>query len=581
MIKCTECGHTADKFSVICPKCEKKHALSRLDIQDALDEARGAMKKRDYEYSLEIYKVLADEGVTEAEREYGILLEDGKLLTRDLDLAMKYFFEAAKKNDPYSAYRYSRLAARTSDRASDFWLAYSALLGCKDAFTPAAEHYSDIGDEETAGYYYSLAAHGDLTDAIVTMAKRYYSGIGCEKSDVYAKWYMDKLALPPLHALKLAYRLRAVKAEIPPEPRFVTKSRILRGLIRDAKKYSLTTAHLFLAELLAKEGTADALYSLGVLYAEGEACDVRAEDAIRLFEIAMEKGSAESAKYLGDIYTVGKLVPRNIDKALEYYEKAADLGEGGAYEIMGDMFYEGRLVDINIAYAIEIYELGAREGDANCRAKATKLHDEREGLYREAKSCEKASPEHSLECYGISAAMGYLPAHKELARCFELGIGTKIDRKMAFIWYGLAVDGGDTDALYDLGRCYARGIGTHYNFERAAEVLTKAKRYGSSAAESELARILENKKRGMIRSLFSNGIRLIYQKKFEDAFELLSACAEVGYPEGSYVLGCLYEFGLGTPTSRTRAFECYNAAFDTGFRDPRQTYKLKILKMAR
>ncbi|MBO5907421.1 MAG: sel1 repeat family protein [Clostridia bacterium] len=581
MIKCTECGHTADKFSIICPKCEKKHTLSRFDIQDAIEEARAAMKKRDFEYALEIYEALANEGVTEAEREYGSLLEDGKLVTRDLDRAMSYFFEAAKKNDPYSAYRYSRLAARTSDRASDFWLTYSALLGCKEAFTPTAEHYSDMGDEESAGYYYSLAAHGDLTDAIVTMAKRYYSGIGCEKSEPYAKWYLDKFTLPPLHALKLAYKLRSVKAELPPEPRFTSKSRILRGLIRDAKKYSLKEAHLFLAELLAKEGSADAIYSLGVLYAEGDVCEVRAEDAIRLLEIAMEKGSRESAKYLGDVYTVGKLVPRNIDRALSYYEKAADLGEGSAYEIMGDMFYEGRLVDINIAYAIEIYELGAREGDASCREKAEKLHAEREGLYKEAKSSERTNPECALESYGISAAMGYLPAHKELARCFECGIGTKKNRKMAFIWYGLAVDGGDTDALYDLGRCYSRGIGTHYNFDMALEILTKAKRYGSSAADGELSRILENKKRGMIRSLFSNGIRLIYKKKFEEAFELLSACAEVGYPEGSYVLGCLYEFGLGTVTSRTKAFECYNAAFDTGFRDPRQAYKLKILKMAR
>ncbi len=581
MIKCNECGHTADKFSIICPKCSNKHTLSRLEIEDALDEARAAMKKRDYEYSLEIYKALSDESVTDAEREYAIILEDGKLLVRDLDGAMKYFFEAAKKNDAYSAYRYSRLAARTSDKASDFWLAYSALLGCKDAFVPAAEHYSDMGDEETAGYYYSLAAHGDLTDAIVTMAKRYYGGIGCEKCDEYAKWYMDKLTLPPLHALKLAYKLRSVRAAMPPEPKFTTKSRILRGLIRDAKKYSLKTAHLFLAELLAKEGTADALFSLGALYAEGEACEVRAEDAIRLLELAVAKGSAEGAKYLGDIYTVGKLVPKNIEKALSYYEKAAGLGEGGAYEIMGDMFCEGRLVDINVAYAIEIYELGSREGDANCRAKATKLHEERESLYKEAKSSEKINAERAFECFGLSAAMGYLPAHKELARCFECGIGTKKNRRMAHLWYSLAVDRGDTDALFDLGRCYSRGIGTHYDFDKATEILSKAKRYGSTSAEGELLRILENKKRSMIRSLFSNGIRLIYQKKFEEAFELLSACAEVGYPEGTYILGCLYEFGLGTATSRAKAFECYNAAFDSGFRDPRQTYKLKILKMAR
>ncbi len=581
MIKCRECGHTADKFQLTCPKCKAEYSFTRLEIEDSLDEARSSMKKRDYAYSLEIYKALADMGVTEAEREYAALLESGNIAPRDPDEAMKYFFAAAKKNDPYSAYRYSKLAARTSDKASEFWLTYSALLGCKDAFLPAAEHYEDMADEETAGYYYALAADGNSTEAIVTMAKRYYSGTGVEKNDSYAKWYMDKLTIPPLYAIKLALKLRGAIAKMPPEPEFTSKNRIVRALIRDAKKYSLDSSHLFLAELLAKGGGADALYSLGVLYAEGVGGHRRMDDALSLLRLAVDKGSAEAAKYLGNMYTSGKLVERNIGTALNYYKRSAGLGEGSAYEIMGDMFAEGQSVEKNLAYAIELYELGMREGDANCRLKATRLRDKREELYNKAKSLENQNPDEAFECCAYSCSMGYLPAHKELARMFELGLGTQKNRRMAHLWYSMAVKGGDTDALYDLGRCYSRGIGVPFNFDKAIEILTKAKRYGSQQAESEMLRLLSSKKKNMIRSLFSNGVQLIYNKKFEAAFELISACAEVGYPEGSYVLGCMYEFGLGVKTSRTAAFECYNSAFDNGFRDPRQAYKLKILKMAR
>lgn len=581
MIKCKECGHTASKFEATCPACKKEYSLTRLEIEDSLDEARTSMKKREYEYSLLIYKTLADMGITEAEREYGSILERGAVVPRDLDGAMKYFGAAAKKNDPHSAYRYSKLAARTSDKASDFWLAFSAILGCKEAFSPVAEHYSDMGDEESAGYYFALAAHGDETDAIVTMAKRYYNGIGTERNEAFAKWYMDKLPLPPLHALKLAYKLRSVKAQIPPEPVMTSRSRILRGLIRDAKKYALDGAQVFMAELLAKDGTADALYSLAVLYAEGVGGNVRINEAVALFEEALAKGSAEAAKYLGNLYTQGKLVPRDIERALSYYRRSAGLGEGGAYEIMGDMFCEGKMVDTNVAYAIELYEQGSREGDTNCRTKAARLRDEREEYYKQAKTVEKSDPEYAFELYGASCAMGYLPAHKELARAFELGIGTKKNRRMAHLWYTLAVENGDTDSLYDLGRCYSRGIGTPFNFDEAIKVLTRARRYGSTEAEGELARLYGNKKRSMVRSLFSNGIRLIYNKKFEEAYGMLCACAEIGYPQGAYVLGCMHEFGLGVPTSRSAAFECYNKAFDAGFRDPRQSYKLKILKMAR
>lgn len=581
MIKCKECGKVASKFETRCPDCKAEYKFSRLEIEDSLDEARSAIKKREYEYALSIYKALADMGVTDAEREYALLLERGSIIPRDLDGAMKYFFEAAKKNDPLSAFKYSRLAARTSDKASEFWLTYAALLGCKEAFSPAAEHYSDIGDEETAGFYYSLAAHGDDTDAIVTMAKRYYNGIGTERSEEYAKWYMDKLTLPPLHALKLAYRLRSVMAKIPPEPTFTSRTRILRSLIRDAKKYSLDSAHIFMAELLAKSGGADALYSLGVLYAEGVGGRVRINDAITCLERAIDAGSKEAAKYLGDMFAQGKLVERDINRSLEYYQRSAGMGEGSAYEILGDMFAAGTNVDINIAYAIDLYDLGSREGDQACRTKAARLRDQREEFYQRAKSSESSDPGTAFECYAASAAMGYLPAHRDVARCFELGIGTKKNRKKAYLWYNLAVECGDTDSLYDLGRCFARGIGTAFDFDRAVEILTRARRYGSSAAEGEILRLFGNKKRSMVRSIFSNAIRLIYNKKFEPAFELLSGAAECGDAEAYYVLGCMHEFGLGVPTSRARAFECYNTAFDMNFRDPRQIYKLKILKMAR
>lgn len=581
MIRCKQCGENADRFAGSCAACGAEYSFTRLELEDSLDEARAAIKKRDYEYAVTIYSTLADKGVTEAEREYGAILEKGSIVPRDIDLAMKYFHAAAKKNDPYSAYRFSKLAARTSDKASAFWLCYSAILGAREAFPAVAEAYSEMGDEEAAGYYYALAADGADVDSIVTMAKRYYNGVGTEKNEAYAKWYMDKLTLPPFHALRLAYKLRGVKAEMPPEPTFPGYTALLRSLMRDAKKYELHSAHLHLARMLAKDGTPDSLFTLGQLLAENANDGSDIEEAVRTLEAALRAGSAEASKYLGDLYAAGKVIPRDIDKALSYYEISAGAGHGGAYEVMGDMFREGRIVETNIAYAIDLYDRGAREGDANCRRKSEELRDKREECFARARSCEKEAPDTAFEFYGLSTAMGYLPAHRELARCFENGIGTKKNRRMAFMWYKLAVDHGDNDALFDLGRCYAYGIGVPFNFEKAIEILTRSKRYGSRAAETELIRLFENKKRSMIRSLFSNAVRLIYMKKFEEAKSLLETCCQVGYAEGSYVLGCMHEFGLGTPTSRQRAFEYYNAAFDLGFRDPRQIYKLKILKMAR
>ena len=94
-------------------------------------------------------------------------------------------------------------------------------------------------------------------------------------------------------------------------------------------------------------------------------------------------------------------------------------------------------------------------------------------------------------------------------------------------------------------------------------------------------RLLENKRRHMSRSLFSSAMRLLYQRKFDPALKMLHACRLAENARGIYTLGCLYEFGIGTATDRELAFSLYEVAYSMKFRDPRQSYKQKILKMVR
>ena len=46
-------------------------------------------------------------------------------------------------------------------------------------------------------------------------ARIYFDGIGTPKAPEYAKWYMDKLRIPPIYAIKLAYNLRNVTSKEP------------------------------------------------------------------------------------------------------------------------------------------------------------------------------------------------------------------------------------------------------------------------------------------------------------------------------------------------------------------------------
>ena len=581
MIRCAKCGYVGNYYGPKCPSCKETFTLTDEEIDEKISEIAKAEELKEYELAAEGHHILADLGRTESQKKYAALLERGDVVPRDLDAAMEYYYMAAEKNDGTAAYRYSRLAERASDKAASFWLAYAAALGCIDAYPAYADRLAREGDDELANFYYSLSAAYDDTDSIVTIAKRYYGGIGTEQSLPYAKWYMDKLSLPPIHAIKMAYKLRTVKSEDPGLPKHPDYNRMLRRLAIKAQDYGYMKPYHNLCKMLHERDDIQARMILGMLYADGVGCDQDTATALALLTSSAAHGNAEAYRRMGDIYVAGKIVERDIDRALECYKEAAKLGMTNAYETMGDIFHEGELIKRDVAKAIELYELGAREGNVSAREKAERLINEREQLYTIGLEFSDSSPEQAFRAFAISSSMGYVPAYKQIGRAFRDGRGIKKNRQQAFLWLERAVESGDEEAIYEYALCYARGIGTPFNHKRAIELLLRAARLGQAEAGEEITRLMENKKKHLLDSVYSKAMRLIYMKKFSDAEELLRVCLKLGHAKGIYTLGCLNEFGLGIPTNREMAFRLYETAFDLKFRDPRAVYKLRILRMVR
>lgn len=581
MIRCSKCGCVDTYTGPQCPVCKEYFDLTPEEIQDKIDEINRARAAKEFELVAEGHHILADIGRTESQVEYAKMLEKGDVVSRDFDMAMEYYYMAAEKNDSYAAFRYSRLAERTSEKAGTFWLTYSAALGCVEAYPVLAENLARSGDDELANYYYALAASHDDTDSIVTLAKRYYNGIGAEQNLNYAKWYMDKLFLPPIHAIKMAYKLRSISAEDPGTPQHPDYDRMLRRLAIKAQDYGYNNAYHHLCRMLSDRGDMQARMILGMLYADGFGCKQDAKRALEFLQSSASHGNSEAYKHMGDIYLVGKLVPQNADKALECYRAAAKLGMTNAYETMGDIFHEGKLIKRDIAKAIELYDMGAKEGHTSAASKSNALKIRREELYERGKALEYDNAKEAFQCYAISASMGYVDSYKNMARCFLNGRGIKKNRSQAFLWFEKAVESGDDEALYEYGLCFSQGIGTEFNFNNAVKILSKAARLGNSNAKAEIHRLMNNKKRHMVKAVYSKAMRLLYLKKFTEAEELLRLCLKFNHAKGIYTLGCLNEFGLGIPTNREMAFRLYETAFDLKFRDPRSVYKLCVLRMVR
>lgn len=578
MIICKSCGKESEYTGAECPGCKSEFLFSDGElglVRERLMTYRAAASIPDM---AECLHILADNGDSDAAFEYASLIESGKGVPQSLDGAMKYFRLAAQKNHRTAAYRYSKLASRTSDRAGRFWLLYSAVLGESLAYNDASELLDREENYHAANYFLRRAAEEGSADAAVSMAKRHLDGVYAEPNEGYAKWYLSRFAIPPINALVMAYKLRAVEPKEPPHAVFSEYSRFLSRLAAAAKSLSAYTAYFTLTELLLREGADGAKTELGRLYFEGVGCEANIPLAVELFESAIFEGSAEAAAYLADAYIKGEHVSRDVERAIECLEFAGKNGIPACYEMLGDLYCDGRFVPRDIARAIELFDTAAGLGVSSARAKADKYKDEREEFYRRA--CQKPTDE-SFKFFAISAAMGYIPAERGLALCYEVGFGTKIDRPRAFHWYKSAVEGGHIEAAGDLGRCYALGIGTQFDMRAAIHFLTLAERRGDSEARELRELLLSRKLKKMTRALYSSGMELLYQKKFSEAARIIGAAAELGDSKSIYTYGCFLEFGIGVGEDRERAFSLYEDAYKKKFRDPRQNYKLQILRMIR
>lgn len=580
MIVCKKCGYQALIATEACQRCGANIELNEREISEYLDKLAAAKRRKEYEASLEYSKILAWAGHTESEREYGRMLELGNLVERNYDEAMRFYYRAAKKHDAYSAYRYSRLVSRANDKQGALWLLFSALLGCPDAYPDAARLLSKDCFENDANHFYILSAKHDDVDSIVEMANRYFKGIGVHPSQAYAKWYMERLRVPPIYALKLALKLKGVKSE-EPQNEIYDKEPLIKRLLSDALRLDVKEVYFKLTEMLAELENVEAMTVLGTLLIDGFGCAVDVDGAITVFTKAAVLGSADAYVCLAKIFLSDEYGEKTPELAIRYLEEARKLGSADAVFMLGELYEAGELCkrDFKKAEACfsEASALGIKEADE----KLLKIINTRNKFFADANANKQSAPEKAFKAYAIATAMGHKGAPIKLADAYLKGEGIEQDRYSAFYWYSEAVKLGDDNALYPLGLCYATGVGVNRNFKLARETLTKAARLGSLGAKRALKSLLEAKKSKLARRFYSSAMRKLYKKKFASATVSLECAGELGNAKAYYVLACLHEFGIDVDCDRESARKYYKIAADLGFSDKDSRYKKIVLKLIR
>ena len=595
MVKCKACSREVEYNGGICPACSSRLTPDKSEIANAKIKLSEAISSKNNAKILACRELLAAVGDTESEREYAKYLERTDSGKRNLALAAEYYFSAASKNDAYSAYRYSRLQARRSQRAALFFLKFSGLLGCINAYAELAEYFSSIGKEDIASYYYYLGAEGGDTPSIVALARRYAEGVGVEKNEAYAKWYLDKFTIPPISALKLAYKLRSATQKKPPAIDFDGYREYLKELSSEAYSLGFYTAYYRIVSELADSGDNDYQFLLGKLTAEGVGTDKNGELALGILMTAVMNGSSDAMMYIADGYAAkNSFLPYNVELAFEYYERAAKAGRADAYAKIGEIYYQGRHSESGTPdpkTALACYKLGARLGSQAAKEKYDAIINRRNEYYSRGfavlsgcGSVTRSEAEEAFRSLAIAAAYGHESAPRALGKCYAYGFGCDKLPREAFKWFLEAARLGDEDSYLSLGLCYAKGFGTRFSYKSAAHYLKLAIDCGFGDAKRELSLLVSRKQKRMVKQVYALCMELIYMKKFDTAFKILTSAEALGYPKLLYTIGCMYEFGLGCDTSKKRANEYYSrAAVGTAvygsFVDEGARYKSRILKI--
>ncbi len=112
----------------------------------------------------------------------------------------------------------------------------------------------------------------------------------------------------------------------------------------------------------ANNGDANAQFSLGFLYEQGQGVPQNYTQAAFWYLKAADQGYAMAQFNLGNLYEQGQGAPQDDTQATSWWRKAADQGFAAAQNNLGAMYQFGVSVPQDYAIAYALYNLAAASG---------------------------------------------------------------------------------------------------------------------------------------------------------------------------------------------------------------------------
>lgn len=229
----------------------------------------------------------------------------------------------------------------------------------------------------------------------------------------------------------------------------------------------------------------------------------------------LKRGQSQNDKdaiaVLSQFYLYGIGVTKDIQLGVELLEQAISLGSAEAAWELGLLYCENdEGINTNMYKAVELFNKGAALGNENCYGALSECY-----LYGEGTSVNE---EKAFE-YGLLAAKaGNVIGMLNVAMCYEDGLGTKQDTRMAYGWYKeyLNYNDGPNDDLTELQEKHNEidELGNEF-IDKMEEILAVRKEIESLGDDSASKEFLLNRINELEESTKNQYTREVSEKQKE------------------------------------------------------------------
>lgn len=502
------------------------------DISVLWEKSLASFKAGDFPSAIRAWETLADKGVSKAQYNLSLSYFNGKGVSKDGALALKWCQQAAQLGHTKAQYMLGQMYANGNgvdkdDSIALAWFQKSAEAGYSDAQFALGSmlRQSEDADSKQAFKWIQKAAEQGKAEAQLELARMYYGGWGVKKSASQAIQWMRKAA-----------EQGNVAAEASLGDSYMNGRDVAQDCVEGEKWLRKAVDH----------GDFDSASVLGMAYDpsfEDSTLEKSYDEAIKWYRLAANRGELNSFEFLEGIYKSDDFLPKNKAKATKWLLQAAEAGDvvaqymiAAKYEDgedlsqdyvqaarwykaaaeqycpeaqlkMGNFYENGIGVEQNYGDAAYWYNLAieqktpklGRDGDiqGNVRSAAARCLIDLNNKLGQSTPPELAqyaseyvvvteyegNSESEIEA---NAEDGDVASQIELADQYATGEGRDADLAKAAYWYRQAAAQGDPNALNCLGVAYLYGEGVPYNMIAGQALFELAILAGSEHAAQNL-----------------------------------------------------------------------------------------------